>query len=202
MGGAPTPAPARPAFWALAALLVAAGVELGCRVIERVENAAARRRNPYVEAINPAPAFTVVEQGGRKLVLRSGFHPLMAPTAPFLLERPAGGLRIFILGGSAAAGWPYHLGDTSISALLKRTLQQLYPDRSIEVLNMAAGTYASHRVKLLFEEVLHYQPDAILLYNGNNELLEDFVFRPRNPPAPWDRVATARLAYRVYVSLT
>jgi tetratricopeptide (TPR) repeat protein len=191
----------RPAFWVLAFLLVAAGIELGSKVIERVENAAARRRNPYVEAVNPVPAFQVVDQAGRKVVWRTGFQPLMADCGPFPLQRPPGGLRIFVLGGSAAAGWPYHRGETSLSALLARKLRQLYPDRSIEVLNMAAGTYGSHRVKLVLEEVLAYQPDAILLYNGNNELLEDLVYRPLNPPAPWDRAATARLAYRVFTRL-
>jgi tetratricopeptide (TPR) repeat protein len=190
-------------FWLLAALIVLAGVEVGCRLIERVENALARRKNPHVEAVNQVPAFEVVELEGRKMVRRTGFQPLMYfKQQPFPLERPAGGLRVFVLGGSAAAGWPYHLGDTNISALLERKLRKLYPGRSIEVVNMAAGTYASHRVKLILEEVVRYHPDAILLYNGNNELLEDLVFRPRTPPAPWDRSAAARLSYRVLVALT
>jgi tetratricopeptide (TPR) repeat protein len=188
-------------FWVLAFLLVAAGVELGSRVMERVENDAARRKNPYVEALHPTPAFRVVEKDGQKTVWRSGFLPLMVSSGPFPLERPPGGLRIFVLGGSAAAGWPYHTGDTNISALLARKLRQLYPDRSIEVYNMAAGTFASHRVKLVLEEVVQYHPDAILLYNGNNELLEDIVYRPQRPPSPWDRVAAARIVYRAATTL-
>jgi tetratricopeptide (TPR) repeat protein len=192
----------RPAFWVLAVLLVAIGVELGCRFIERLENDAARRRNPYVEPIHPVPAFRVADDGGRKMVWFSGLQPLMTTSGPFPLERPAGGLRIFVLGGSAAAGWPYHAGSTNLSALLARKLRQLFPDRPIEVFNMAAGTYASHRVKLILEEVLAYHPDAIFLYNGNNELLEGLVYRPRAPPAPWSRSATVRLTYRVAAALT
>lgn len=193
----------RPAFWALAFALVLAGVEAGARVIELAENTAARRRNPYVQAINPAPAFRVVELGGRQMVVRSGQHPLMrSDLAPFPLERPPGGLRIFVLGASAAAGWPYHLGDTNLSALLERKLRQLQPDRPIEVINMAAGTYGSHRVGLILEEVVRYHPDAIFLYNGNNEFLENLVFRPRTPPAPWDRSAALRVVYRAVASLT
>lgn len=190
-------------FWSLAFLVVAGGVELGARVIERVENSAARRKNPHVEATNPVPAFEVVELGGQRMVRRTGFQPLMVfQQKPFPLERPQGGLRAFVLGGSAAAGWPYHLGDTNISALLERKLRALYPGRPIEVINMGAGTYASHRVKLILEEVLHYNPDLIFLYNGNNEFLENLVYRPQVPPAPWDLSATARLCYRVYVALT
>ncbi len=193
----------RPVFWVLALLLLAGGIELGCRLIERVENTAARRRNPYVEAINPVPAFEVVEMAGRKMVQRTGFQPLMVfNQKPFPLQRPSGGLRAFVLGGSAAAGWPYHLGDTNISALLERMLGMLYPGRSIEVINMGAGTYASHRVKLILEEVLHYNPDLIFLYNGNNEFLENLVYQPRTPPAPWNHSAAARLTHRVFTSLT
>lgn len=192
----------RPVFWLLALLILAAGIELGSRVIERLENLAARRKNPYVEAVNPVPAFEVVELEGRKMVRRTGFQPMMVPQPPFPLERPRGGLRVFILGASAAAGWPYQLGDTNIRALLETKLRKLYPGRPIEVISMAAGTYGSHRVKLILEEALRYNPDVLFLYNGNNEFLENLVFRPRNPPPPWDRSAAARLSYRVFVTLT
>jgi len=192
----------RPFFWFLTFLLVIAGVEFGARIIELVENAVARHKNPFIESVNPVPAFEVKEVGGTRLVVRSGFHPLMNPELkPFFLEHPKGSLRVFILGGSAAAGWPFHVGDTNISALFERKLRILYPGRSIEVINVAAGTYASHRVKLILEEILHYNPDIIFLYNGNNEFLENLVFRPRNPSAPWDRSAAIRLTYRAVTSL-
>src|SRR5512139_3775228 len=139
----------RPVFWLLALIVVAAGVELGSRVLERIENAAARRENPYIEAVNPAPAFEVVDVGGRRMVRRSGFQPLVnRDDRAFPLERAEGGLRVFVLGGSAAAGWPYHIGQNNISALLERKLRVLLPGRPVEVVNMAAGTYASHRVRL------------------------------------------------------
>jgi tetratricopeptide (TPR) repeat protein len=203
MAAAPPTSRRRALFVFLSFLLVAAGVELGCRVIERLDNAAARRKNPHVEAVNPVPAFEIVEIDGKKMVRRTGFQPLMVfNQKPFPLERPKGGFRAFVLGGSAAAGWPFHLGDTNISALLERKLRKLYPGRPVEVINMGAGTYASHRVKLILEEVVRYHPDAIFLYNGNNEFLENLVFRPRTPPAPWDRSAAVRLSYRVLVTLT
>lgn len=192
----------RALFWFLTFLVVVAGIELGARLIERVENAVARHRNPFVESVNHVPAFRVVDVGGTRMVVRSGFHPLMNPELrPFPLERPKGGFRVFVLGGSAAAGWPYHVGDTNISALLERKLRMLYPGRPIEVINAAAGTYASHRVKYIFDEILRYNPDAIFLYNGNNEFLESLVYHPRNPPEPWDRSAAIRLTYRLMVPL-
>lgn len=192
----------RPVFWFLTFLIVIAGVELSSRLLEWIENTSARRKNPFVESVNPVPAFEIKDIGGTKLVVRSGDHPLMnLELKPFFLERPKGGLRIFVLGGSAAAGWPFHVGDTNISALLERKLKLLYPGRHIEVINVAAGTYASHRVKLILEEVLSYNPDFLFLYNGNNEFLESLVYRPRNPPAPWDCSAAIRLAYRFIMPL-
>jgi hypothetical protein len=188
-------------FWSLAFLVSLTGIEVGCRIIERIENAVARSKSPYVEAVNPVPAFEIVEIDGRKWVQRTGYQPLMGMLRPFPLERPPGGLRVFFLGGSAAAGWPYAHGYNNAS-LLEAKLRALYPGRPIEVFNVAGGTYGSHRVKLILEEVVHYNPDLLVLYNGNNEFLENLVFRPRDPPAPWDRSAAARLAYRATVSLT
>ncbi len=189
-------------FWLFTVLIAISGIEFGARLIEFLDNNVARRKNPFVESINPVPAFKIVDKSGIQFVERSGFHPLMNPELkPFTLERPKGGLRIFVLGGSAAAGWPYHVGDTHISALLERKLRMLYPERSIEVVNAAAGTYASHRVKLILDEVIHYNPDAIFLYNGNNEFLESLVYRTRRPPAPWDHSAFIRIIYRLTVSL-
>lgn len=201
----PPPLMARPLpiLWLLTFLIVVIGIELGARLIERIENTVARTKNPFVESVNPVPVFKVEDVYGTKCVVRSGFHPLMkSDLKPFFLERPKGGLRVFVLGGSAAGGWPYHMGDTNISALLERKLRMLYPGRPIEVINAAAGTYASHRVKLILEEVIRYNPDVIFLYNGNNEFLESLVFRSRNPPAPWDRSAFIRLTYRVVTALS
>lgn len=186
--------------WFLMALIIVGGIELGSIAIEYLENIIARKKNPYVEAINPVPAFEIKDIGGIKCVVRSGNHPLMNPELrPFTLERPKNGLRFFIVGGSAAAGWPYHIGNTNISALLERKLRLLFPGRQVEVINAAAGTYASHRVELILEEVVHYNPTAVIVYNGNNEFLESLVYRPMTPPEPWDRSATLRLAYRIFL---
>lgn len=191
------------AFWALTFLITVTGIEIGARLIERVENAVARRKNPFIESINPVSAFKISNDGGSAVIKQSGLHPMMnIDLRPFTLERPKGGLRVFVLGGSAAAGWPYNKSETDLSSLLERKLRILYPGRPIEVINVAAGTYASHRVKLILEEILHYNPDAIFLYNGNNEFLESLIYRPRNPPPPWDRSSAIRLVYRTVKSLT
>ncbi len=192
----------RPVFWFFAFLIIAAGIEAGSWVLERVENLVARNRNPYVEAVNKVPAFEVVDSNGRKMVQRSRYQMAMTVPAPFPLVRPEGGLRVFFLGGSAAAGWPYNFTDYNNAALLEAKLKLLYPGRSVEVVNMGGGTYGSHRVKLILEEVIQYNPDLIVLYNGNNEFLENLVFRQGKPPSPWNCSATARIIYRLKLAFT
>jgi len=63
---------------------------------------------------------------------------------------------------------------------------------------VAGNTYASSRVKVVFDEVLRYEPDLIVIYSGNNEFLEDFVYTgvPRLP-APWRHSALARALARL-----
>jgi len=190
-------------LWALTFLITVTCIELGARLIEWIENTVTRSKNPYVESVNPVPAFKVSNDGGTTVVKQSGLHPLMnIDLRPFPLERPKDGLRIFVLGGSAAAGWPFNLSRTDMSSMLEHKLKILFPGRSIEVINAAAGTYASHRVKLILEEVLHYNPDAIFLYNGNNEFLENLVYRTRTPSPPWDCSAVFRIVYRAVMVLT
>lgn len=53
----------RALFCFLTFLIVVTCIELGARGIEQVENIIARRRNPFVESVNPVPAFEVVEAG-------------------------------------------------------------------------------------------------------------------------------------------
>lgn len=187
-------------YWVLMVVLVLVCIEGGAYLLERIENRYARGKNPFIEPVNQVPAFEIRNIGGVDCLVRTGHHPLMNPALqPFLLRKPPGGMRFFVVGGSAAAGWPYHVGDTSLSALLERKLRILYPNRQIEVINVSAGTYASHRVQRIMEEILRFDADGIFLYNGNNEFLESLVFRNPVPPSPWNHSALVRLLYRLTV---
>ncbi len=99
-------------------------------------------------------------------------HPYAYPErgVRFAVEKPAGSFRIFVLGASAAAGWP-HPPEETFSSYLERGLASR-SGRSIEVINAAAHGFPSYRVRTVFDEVLELSPDAIVLYCGNNEFLE------------------------------
>lgn len=84
--------------------------------------------------------------------------------------KPPGLKRIFILGGSAALGWPGK-AETSFSGYMQRALDSLAPGR-YEVVNIAAMSYGSHRVLDLLTDVVRMEPDLILVWSGNNEYIE------------------------------
>lgn len=76
--------------------------------------------------------------------------------------------RIFVLGESSAAGYPFSpLG--SFSRYIRDRLKLLYPSSEIEVVNLSMTAINSYTLRDLFPEVLEQKPDLILIYTGHNE---------------------------------
>ena len=96
------------------------------------------------------------------------------------------GQRTFVLGGSAAFGYPYHF-DESLAALADR------PDASPDhrVLNAArVGATSSDIVPIARTILEHYDPTTLVVFAGNNEW---FHWRPSGPGSktgPVSRPAT------------
>lgn len=88
----------------------------------------------------------------------------------FPKDKPLGVRRIFILGGSAAKGWPGS-ADAAFSGYMQRALDKTAPGR-FEIINAAAMSYGSHRVRDLLQDVLRLEPDLIVIWSGNNEYIE------------------------------
>ena len=80
--------------------------------------------------------------------------------------------RIFVLGGSTVQGRPFST-ETAFPIWLEMRLRAAFPDTDFEVVNVGGISYASYRVSKLVTEVLQHEPDAIVLYTGHNEFLED-----------------------------
>ncbi|MDZ7268245.1 MAG: GDSL-type esterase/lipase family protein [candidate division KSB1 bacterium] len=83
-------------------------------------------------------------------------------------NKPAGGYRIFVLGESTTAGYPY-LYNGSMSKMLHQRLRDYFPDREIEVVNLAMPAINSFALRDLAPEMLAQQPDALIIYCGHNE---------------------------------
>jgi lysophospholipase L1-like esterase len=86
----------------------------------------------------------------------------------FLKEKPANGFRIFILGGSTAAGFPYG-NNLMFSRILFHKLRDTFPNKHIEVVNTSMSAINSYTLLDFTDEILEKQPDAILIYAGHNE---------------------------------
>ncbi len=89
----------------------------------------------------------------------------------FAEKKPEGSLRVFCIGGSASASWPHPVSET-YSAYLEQALQKAYAPKPVQVINVSAHGFASYRVKAVFEEIAALEPDAVVVYSGNNEFLE------------------------------
>ena len=87
-------------------------------------------------------------------------------------ERPAGSYRIFIIGGSAARGFP----DTnySFSRYLGAMLRERFPARRFEIANVALTAANSHVMVPAAKDCAQLQPDLFVVYMGNNEVVGPF----------------------------
>ncbi len=88
----------------------------------------------------------------------------------FLKDKPKNGLRIFVQGGSTAAGFPFGYG-ASIAGMLDYRLKQTFPNREVEVINTALSAVNSYTLLDFSDEIIAQQPDAIFIYAGHNEFL-------------------------------
>jgi tetratricopeptide (TPR) repeat protein len=98
---------------------------------------------------------------------RVSFAPSTSPDY-FLVPKPAGCYRIFCLGGSTTVGFPYWY-NSSFSSFLRDRLHSTFPDRSIEVINLGMTATNSYTVVDMAREVLAYEPDLLIVYDGHNE---------------------------------
>lgn len=93
--------------------------------------------------------------------------PSVSPDA-FDKVKKENAIRIFVLGGSSAAGWPFN-SNASFPREIKRRLQILFPENEIEVINMGVSAINSYSIKDILPDVIDKDPDLVLIYAGHNE---------------------------------
>ncbi|MBN1781377.1 tetratricopeptide repeat protein [bacterium] len=86
----------------------------------------------------------------------------------FDTEKKENAYRIFILGGSTAAGFPY-MPMGSFSRYIRKRLEMNCPQKTIEVVNIAMAAVNSYTIRDLMPGVIGQKPDLILIYTGHNE---------------------------------
>ena len=115
----------------------------------------------------------------------------------FPADKPRNGFRVFCFGGSTVYGHPY-AGATAFPKWLELELAASEPARSCQVINCGGVSYASYRLAPLVKEVLHYQPDLVILATGHNEFLEDRSYQSlKSRPAAWAGLQDAAMSLRL-----
>ena len=111
-------------------------------------------------------------------------RPLARDPHPCTLSlKPAGAVRIFVLGGSAAMGTP----DPAFSfgKVLAVMLREQYPGVQFEVVNGAMTAINSHVALEIARDCAARQPDLFVVYMGNNEVIGPYgpgtVFQQWSP---------------------
>jgi tetratricopeptide (TPR) repeat protein len=83
-------------------------------------------------------------------------------------EKAENTFRVFVLGESSAAGYPY-MPMGSFSRYIRKRLELSYPDKKIEMINLALSATNSFTLRDFIPDILNEKPDLILIYAGHNE---------------------------------
>ncbi|MFM7245533.1 MAG: hypothetical protein ACKO40_15355 [Planctomycetaceae bacterium] len=95
-------------------------------------------------------------------------RPGYAEETNFLMPKPAGTVRVFIVGESAAKGYPQPR-NLSMQAFLQAMLGDVWPDRRVEVISLGTTAVASFPLVYMVRDAVRYDPDLFVFYVGNNE---------------------------------
>ncbi len=124
--------------------------------------------NLFVETNIPQAEYLIPNQN---FAARYFFYTRTVPNPSidvFLKEKPENGYRVFAMGGSSAAGYPYGFNGT-YSRVVKDVLQDAMPDREVEVVNVGISAISSYTLFDQVDEIIKQEPDAIMIYAGHNE---------------------------------
>lgn len=94
-----------------------------------------------------------------------------APSAaaePFARIKRPQSFRVFVLGESTTAGFPYPR-NVSFSRYLRDALRDAMPGDSVEVVNLGVAATNSFALLDMAGEIAEQLPDAVLIYAGHNE---------------------------------
>ncbi len=115
------------------------------------------------EGLADADSNAVPEPGTRTQVVK--------PIPDDYPEKQPDELRIFLFGGSAAAG--AHAPSAGFFEQLRYALGQAFPERTLTMTSYAQGGAPSFVALWEFVNAIDHEPDAILVMSGNNEFLRE-----------------------------
>ncbi|KAA3618616.1 MAG: hypothetical protein DWQ05_06555 [Calditrichaeota bacterium] len=122
----------------------------------------------FIDASSDYPDYQMINPLVGKRYFTSQTRSPTPPVDLFLKIKPENGVRIFTMGGSSMAGYPYSFNVTP-AKILQRRLHDIFPEKNIEVINTAMTAVNSYTLLDFTDEILAKEPDALLIYAGHNE---------------------------------
>ena len=104
-------------------------------------------------------------------------------------------MRVFALGASTLVGYPNPKG-TDFPRFLELMLADVFPARRFEIINCGITAVNSHCLLDFTHEVLHYEPDLLVVYAGHNEFIG-----PYGPTTPFVGLGGDRSLIRAHMFL-
>lgn len=174
-------------------------LELGVRITQRGTNHPILAKWPilalYPNIKNPEEIFTSVPQDSiewapyQQWAMRPNLHSRFYRTNTLgfrgpetTLDKPLGRFRVVVMGGSAAWGFGSTSDENTVAGRLQTILREQLPELNIEVINAGQIGYGSTQELIYFHrQVRALNPDIVLLFDGYNDILADFI----NPTSGW-----------------
>jgi uncharacterized protein YjbI with pentapeptide repeats len=86
-------------------------------------------------------------------------------------DKPDNTYRIIAVGGSTTFGSGV-TDENTWPRILEKKLQNISESKNIEVINTGIGAITSfNESKLIKEKLIHYKPDLLIVYDGNNDMV-------------------------------
>jgi tetratricopeptide (TPR) repeat protein len=95
-------------------------------------------------------------------------RPGYAEQTNFVMPKPKNTVRIFLVGESAAKGYPQPR-NLAMSSFLQAMLSDAWPEKKVEVINLGTTAVASFPLVYQVHDALKFAPDLFVFYTGNNE---------------------------------
>ena len=93
----------------------------------------------------------------------------------FTVRKARGTVRVMVVGGSAAAGWPFHPRGGPVP-FLRELLEDVAPGQPTEVLNCAVNGLTSEGVAMVVQRLARYEADVLIVACGHNEYYNEPEF--------------------------
>jgi len=127
------------------------------------------RDTPLFEKAGDLPGNYL--QAGHEVAARFFPNEQFPPSPPndvFLAEKPAHSFRVFALGESSTAGFPYP-PNAMFSREVADALRDVLPTDTVEVVNLGIAATNTYAIVDFVGEILDQHPDAVMIYAGHNE---------------------------------